>query len=186
MVEQAGVKKYGDRRPALVTNSPKRNTCSSTAKRIKSWRKSLIGHPQFQFCHAGAGKNGDSIAWRLLLPRIISATSTALLGHAKRLFRLVGRPARRRGVRETLGPARRPDRAHARPTACKAGFTAEKKAIAAWACTRREPDRLDIGLGIADIDAEGRYLRADFGALTRGVIIPAVRLQLGRPSAGEV
>ena len=31
---------------------------------------------------------------------------------------------------------------------------------------RREPDRLDIGLGIADIDAEGRYLRADFGALT--------------------
>ncbi len=31
---------------------------------------------------------------------------------------------------------------------------------------RREPDRLDVGLGIADIDAEGRYLRADFGPLT--------------------
>ena len=26
---------------------------------------------------------------------------------------------------------------------------------------RREPDRLDIGPGIADIDAEGLYLRAD-------------------------
>ena len=31
---------------------------------------------------------------------------------------------------------------------------------------RREPDALVEGLGIADIDAEGRYLQADFGALS--------------------
>jgi exodeoxyribonuclease III len=31
---------------------------------------------------------------------------------------------------------------------------------------RREPDRVIEGLGIADIDAEGRYLRADFGKLS--------------------
>ncbi|TDR80342.1 exodeoxyribonuclease III [Paludibacterium purpuratum] len=31
---------------------------------------------------------------------------------------------------------------------------------------RREPDRVVEGLGIADIDAEGRYLRADFGNLS--------------------
>ncbi|MBB5018000.1 exodeoxyribonuclease-3 [Chitinivorax tropicus] len=32
--------------------------------------------------------------------------------------------------------------------------------------SRRAPDRVIEGLGIADIDAEGRYLRADFGNLT--------------------
>ena len=32
--------------------------------------------------------------------------------------------------------------------------------------TRRAPDRLVEGLGIADIDAEGRYLQADFGNLS--------------------
>lgn len=31
---------------------------------------------------------------------------------------------------------------------------------------RRAPDRVVEGLGIADIDAEGRYLRADFGQLS--------------------
>ncbi|BEV72413.1 exodeoxyribonuclease III [Paludibacterium sp. THUN1379] len=31
---------------------------------------------------------------------------------------------------------------------------------------RRAPDRVQIGLGIEDIDAEGRYLRADFGKLS--------------------
>ncbi len=31
---------------------------------------------------------------------------------------------------------------------------------------RREPDRLQRGLGHADIDAEGRYVRADFGRLS--------------------
>ena len=31
---------------------------------------------------------------------------------------------------------------------------------------RRAPDRIIEGLGIADIDAEGRYLQADFGALS--------------------
>jgi len=31
---------------------------------------------------------------------------------------------------------------------------------------RREPDRIVEGLGIADIDAEGRYLQADFGELS--------------------
>src|SRR5262245_17125873 len=31
---------------------------------------------------------------------------------------------------------------------------------------RRTPDRIECGLGIADIDAEGRYLRADFGNLS--------------------
>ncbi|HCA26452.1 MAG TPA: exodeoxyribonuclease III [Betaproteobacteria bacterium] len=32
--------------------------------------------------------------------------------------------------------------------------------------SRRAPDRLVEGLGVADIDAEGRYLRADFGNLS--------------------
>ncbi len=32
--------------------------------------------------------------------------------------------------------------------------------------TRRTPDRVVPGLGIADIDAEGRYLQADFGNLS--------------------
>ncbi|MCW5623407.1 MAG: exodeoxyribonuclease III [Burkholderiales bacterium] len=32
--------------------------------------------------------------------------------------------------------------------------------------SRREPDRIVEGLGIADIDAEGRYLQADFGELS--------------------
>ena len=32
--------------------------------------------------------------------------------------------------------------------------------------TKRAPDRIAEGLGIADIDAEGRYLRADFGQLS--------------------
>jgi exodeoxyribonuclease-3 len=32
--------------------------------------------------------------------------------------------------------------------------------------SRREPDRVVEGLGIADIDAEGRYLQADFGNLS--------------------
>jgi exodeoxyribonuclease-3 len=31
---------------------------------------------------------------------------------------------------------------------------------------RRPPDRLQCGLGIEDIDAEGRYLQADFGDLS--------------------
>jgi exodeoxyribonuclease-3 len=31
---------------------------------------------------------------------------------------------------------------------------------------KREADRIEEGLGIADIDAEGRYLRADFGRLS--------------------
>jgi exodeoxyribonuclease-3 len=32
--------------------------------------------------------------------------------------------------------------------------------------SRREPDRVEEGLGNADIDREGRYLRADFGRLS--------------------
>ncbi len=32
--------------------------------------------------------------------------------------------------------------------------------------TRREPDKVVIGLGIEDIDAEGRYVQADFGNLS--------------------
>lgn len=31
---------------------------------------------------------------------------------------------------------------------------------------RKRPDRVQVGLGIADIDAEGRYLQADFGNLS--------------------
>ena len=32
--------------------------------------------------------------------------------------------------------------------------------------SRRQPDRVVEGVGVVDIDAEGRYLRADFGSLT--------------------
>jgi len=44
---------------------------------------------------------------------------------------------------------------------------AQKKGYSGVAVyTRREPDRVETGLGIADIDAEGRYLRTDFGKLS--------------------
>jgi exodeoxyribonuclease III len=45
--------------------------------------------------------------------------------------------------------------------------------------TRRPPDRVIEGLGIADIDAEGRYLRCDFGDLS------VVSLYLPSGSSGE-
>ena len=45
--------------------------------------------------------------------------------------------------------------------------------------TRRQPDRVAEGLGIPDIDAEGRYLRADFGKLS----VTSVYLPSG--SSGE-
>jgi len=44
---------------------------------------------------------------------------------------------------------------------------AEKKGYSGVAIyARREPDRVTIGLGIEDIDAQGRYLQADFGNLS--------------------
>jgi exodeoxyribonuclease III len=44
---------------------------------------------------------------------------------------------------------------------------AEKKGYAGTALyCKREPDRVHLGTGIAWIDAEGRYLRADFGNLS--------------------
>ena len=45
--------------------------------------------------------------------------------------------------------------------------------------TRREPDRVVLGLGIPDIDAQGRYLQADFGGLS------VVSLYLPSGSSGE-
>jgi len=55
-----------------------------------------------------------------------------------------------------------------RPTGYVSTFhAAEKKGYSGVAIyCRREPDRLVQGLGIADIDAEGRYLQADFGNLS--------------------
>jgi exodeoxyribonuclease-3 len=44
---------------------------------------------------------------------------------------------------------------------------AEKKGYSGVAIyTKKEPDRVVEGLGIDDIDREGRYLRADFGSLS--------------------
>ncbi len=45
--------------------------------------------------------------------------------------------------------------------------------------TRREPDRVIEGLGIPDIDAEGRYLQCDFGNLS------VISLYLPSGSSGE-
>jgi len=45
--------------------------------------------------------------------------------------------------------------------------------------TRKKPDRIVEGIGIADIDAEGRYLQADFGDLT------IVSIYLPSGSSGE-
>jgi exodeoxyribonuclease-3 len=45
--------------------------------------------------------------------------------------------------------------------------------------SRREPDRIEEGLGNRDIDHEGRYLRADFGPLT------LISVYLPSGSAGE-
>lgn len=44
---------------------------------------------------------------------------------------------------------------------------------------RRPPDHVQLGLGIEDIDAEGRYLRADFGNLS------VISLYLPSGSSGE-
>jgi exodeoxyribonuclease-3 len=44
---------------------------------------------------------------------------------------------------------------------------AEKKGYSGVAIySRRAPDRVETGIGIPDIDAEGRYLRCDYGALS--------------------
>jgi exodeoxyribonuclease-3 len=44
---------------------------------------------------------------------------------------------------------------------------AEKKGYSGVAIySRREPDRVVLGLGIPDIDAQGRYLQADYGGLS--------------------
>ena len=44
---------------------------------------------------------------------------------------------------------------------------AEKKGYSGVAIySRKEPDRVQVGLGWQDIDAEGRYLQADFGSLS--------------------
>lgn len=45
--------------------------------------------------------------------------------------------------------------------------------------SRRAPDRVEAGLGVPDIDAEGRYLRADFGALS------VISVYLPSGSSGE-
>lgn len=42
---------------------------------------------------------------------------------------------------------------------------------------RRQPDQIIEGLGIADIDAEGRYLEAQFGKLSVISALPTFRLQ---------
>jgi exodeoxyribonuclease III len=65
------------------------------------------------------------------------------------------------------------------------GFTgnfhcAEKKGYSGVALyTRPKPDSVVAGLGIADIDAEGRYLRADYGNLS------VISLYLPSGSSGE-
>lgn len=45
--------------------------------------------------------------------------------------------------------------------------------------SKAAPDRIDAGLGVAEIDAEGRYLRADFGKLS------VISLYLPSGSSGE-
>ena len=45
--------------------------------------------------------------------------------------------------------------------------------------SRRQPDRVQIGLGMADFDSEGRYLRADFGQLS------VISLYLPSGTSGE-
>ncbi len=64
--------------------------------------------------------------------------------------------------RDDLSPKQRaPDGFHA------FFHAAEKKGYSGVALySRREPDRVIEGIGIADIDAEGRFLRADFGNLS--------------------
>jgi len=48
--------------------------------------------------------------------------------------------------------------------------------VAIW--SRREPDRIVEGIGVADIDAEGRFLRCDFGPVS------VISLYLPSGSAG--
>ncbi len=58
--------------------------------------------------------------------------------------------------------------------------SAEKRGYSGVAIySRREPDQVVMGLGIADIDAQGRYLQADFGNLS------VVSLYLPSGSSGE-
>jgi exodeoxyribonuclease III len=58
---------------------------------------------------------------------------------------------------------------------------AEKRGYSGVAIySRREPDKVILGLGIKDIDAQGRYLQLDFG------ILSVVSIYLPSGSSGEV
>ena len=83
-------------------------------------------------------------------------------------FRLPAQNADFVCVQELKAQAGDLDEAMRAPAGMKGWFHhAEKKGYSGVGIySRREPDRVVEGLGIADIDAEGRYLRADFGALT--------------------
>jgi len=59
------------------------------------------------------------------------------------------------------------DGVHPSPPYCAHFHCAEKKGYSGVGLySRRTPDRVEAGMGVADIDAEGRYLRADFGNLS--------------------
>ena len=88
----------------------------------------------------------------------------------KGFFKWLARTAGRRGVRAGAeGAGRRPRRAEMRAPGGFRGYFhhAEKKGYSGVGLyCRREPDRVVEGIGNREVDAEGRYLRADFGPLS--------------------
>jgi len=48
---------------------------------------------------------------------------------------------------------------------------------------RAQPQQIKVGLGVAEFDAEGRYLRADFADFSVGVAVFAVRFQRRRTAS---
>src|SRR5688572_5578806 len=167
------LKKYGDRRPALVLNSPKRSTPVPMAKATKSRRKA-------------SGSPGGRVAGADTFMRLVERLRlAAILPTFMRIITL-----NVNGLRSAAGKGfmpwlrrQRPDVACLQEIKCQeADLTrallaprgyhaffhpAEKPGYSGVGIyAKREPDKVVRGLGIAEFDAQGRYIQADFGNLS--------------------
>ena len=148
------LKKYGDSRPALVLNSPKRSTPASTAKRTNSCA-SASGTSGLRVVHAGV-----AVGFRLVslnLNGIRSAASKGFVAWAEGGRRLYGR-AGGQGAAPTW-----PGRFDA--SAALEGplpLRAEEGLLRRRPVRAQQAERRDRRLRRREFDAEGRYVEARF------------------------
>ena len=87
VVEQPASKKYGDSRPALVLNSPKRRTFVAIVKRMKSCLKSdAMSEVRYSGALTGAMRGVRSRAVRLKLMKIITLNLNGIRSAARKGF----------------------------------------------------------------------------------------------------